>query len=78
MRNTYLLLFLAPGDRDLWRGPCCTHSSKIHNLRTFGNALSKGQLPAACTVIQSRRVVDVEHGGYTVALWGASCTPVVA
>src|ERR671921_524977 len=65
MRNAYLLLFLVPGDRDLWRGPYCTHSSKIQNLRAFGNAHSKGQLPAARTVSQSRRVVDV---GDTVEL----------
>ena len=34
--------------------------------------------PVARTVSWPRRVVDAEHGGYTVALWGAFCTPVAA
>src|SRR5215203_6336356 len=34
--------------------------------------------PVARTVSRPRRVVDAEHGGYTVALWGAFCTPVAA
>ena len=38
MRDAYLLLFLAPDDRDRWTGPYCAHNPKIHNLRPLGNA----------------------------------------
>src|SRR5919107_5701836 len=34
--------------------------------------------PDPPTVSQPQHVVDVEHGEYTVDLWGASYTPVVA
>jgi hypothetical protein len=44
MRNAHLLLFFAPGDRNRWIGPYCTHASKIQNLRAFGNVRQKSSL----------------------------------
>src|ERR687890_1387124 len=34
--------------------------------------------PGPRAVSQTQYVVEVEHGGYTVDLWGVSCTPFVA